>query len=258
MKFGYSTFRLFALPLLLAACSPCAFSQALYTATQTMSLSAWGGATGTFVNLPTSTSTTAIPVVGTPGSPVTFDTLSNGGRNLGITAGVDLRVWEFHGLLPSIEIRGTFPFAKGQIAGEENAFVGLKVEHIFGRYHLYGDFLFGRGEMQYQGRGYLSPNQQYLYLQSFSNVLSPGVGVDIDVTHHFAAKLDAQLWHQGVPVTTSGTLNSLAFTAGVIYRFDFNKRLQIPKVPKAPRAAPANAAPPPANTPPPAPASTSP
>jgi hypothetical protein len=191
---------------------------------------------------------------------VTFNTLSNGGRNLGITAGVDLRVWEFHGLLPSIEIRGTYPFAKGKVAGEENALVGLKVEHIFGRFHPYGDVLFGRDEIQYQAGGYVLPNQYFLYvqIQSFSNVLSFGGGVDVDFTHHFAAKLDAQLWHQGVPVTTSGTLNSLAFTAGVIYRFDFNKRLQIPKVPKAPRAAPANAPPPPANTPPPAPASTSP
>ena len=106
---------------------------------------------------------------------------------------------------------------------------GGKIEYPFGRYHPYGDFLFGRGEIKYQGIGYISPDSPLIYQQSFSNVLSPGVGVDIDVTHHFAIKLDAQLWRMSVPVTTSGTLNSVAGTAGVIYRFDFN---HAPKVPR--------------------------
>jgi hypothetical protein len=220
VKFGRRTLRLFTPALLFAACAPCAFAQALHTATQPMSLSAWGGATGTFVNL-------------APTNAIGDTTLFNSGRNLGITAGVDLRVWQFHGLLPSIEIRGTYPMAKGTVASEENGLVGIKVEHIFGRYHSYGDVLFGRSEIQYQGGGYVSPNQQYLYLQSFSNVLSFGGGADIDVTRHFAAKVDLQLWHQSVPVTASGTLNSLAITAGVVYRFDFNKR------PKPPRPTPA-------------------
>jgi len=244
VKFGNRTLRLFAPALLLAACAPCAFAQALYTATQPMSLSAWGGATGTFVNLaPTNA----------PGNTTIF----NSGKNLGVTAGVDLRVWQFHGLLPSIEIRGTYPFDKGQVAAEENALVGLKVEHIFGRYHPYGDILFGRGEIHYLGGGYILPDGYFIQVQSFSNLLSFGGGADIDVTHHLAAKLDLQLWHQNsVPVTGSGTLNSLAITAGVIYRFDFNHH------PKPPRSTPASAprtpaASAPANTPLPAPATDS-
>jgi len=240
VKFGRHPFRLVALALLLAACAPHSFAQSLYTATQQMSLSAWGGATGTLVNLaPTDASGNT--------------TIFNSTKNIGITAGVDLRVWSFHGLLPSIEIRGTYPFVKGTVANEENGLVGLKVEHIFGRYHPYGDVLFGRGEMKYPGRGYLLPNQAFFQVQSFSNVLSFGGGADIDVTHHFAAKLDMQLWHQSsVPVTASGTLNSLAITAGVIYRFDFNKQ------PKAPRSTPVNTRPPaPAPAPVPAPSADS-
>jgi hypothetical protein len=201
--------RLVPLALLLAAFEAIAqraSSQSLSTATQQMSLSAWGGATGTYINLPL------------------------GGRNFGISAGVDLRVWQFHGILPSVEIRGTYPFSKGTIAAEENALAGVKLEYPLGsRYHPYVDFLFGRGKMQYQGRGYISPDGLFLYQQTFSNVLSPGAGVDIDVNHHFALKLDAQLWHMKVPVTTSGSINSLAGTVGVIYRFDFNHP------PKAPR-----------------------
>jgi hypothetical protein len=220
VKFGHRPICLFALAFLLTACvaiPPRASSQALYTATQQLSISAWGGATGTEVKLPT------------------------GGRNLGITAGVDLRVWQFHGLLPSIEIRGTYPFDKGSIAGEENALAGIKVEHIFGRYHLYGDFLFGRSSIKYQGRGYISPNDLYLYQQSYTNVLSPGGGVDVDLTHHYAFKADAQLWHQSVPVTASGKLNSLAVTLGAIYRFDFN---HAPRALRTSRSQPAGTSPP--------------
>jgi len=181
-----------------------------------MSLSAWGGATGTLVNLPVIINGSA-------------SNLFNGGRNFGISAGVDLRVWHFHGILPSIEIRGTFPVASGNVAGEENGMVGLKLEHPFGRIHPYGDFLFGRGEIKYQGRGYISPDGFFLYQQTYSNVLSPGGGVDIDLTHHYAFKADVQLWHQQVPVTTSGTLNSLALTLGAIYRFDFNHHYRAPR-----------------------------
>jgi hypothetical protein len=215
LKFGHRPRRLFAPVLLLAAfwalsafadLAPRAAAQALYTATQLESLSVWAGATGTEVNLPV------------------------GGRNFGISAGVDLRIWQFHGFLPSVEIRGTYPVSSGTIASEENVLVGLKVEHQFGRrLHPYGDFFYGRGSINYQGRGYISLDGLYLYQQTYSYVLAPGAGVDIDLTHHFAAKLDAQLWHQHVPVTSSGTLNSYAFTVGAIYRFDFNHPFRAPR-----------------------------
>jgi len=216
-------------PAILAAFAPCASAQALPTATQLYSLSAWGGTTGTFINLPPTASggPIASPVVGGAGSP---SSLFNGGKNLGISAGVDLRVWQYHRFLPSVEVRGTYPIASGNVAGEENVLGGVKVEYLWGsRYHPYADFFFGREEIKYQAGGYISPDRRFLFLQSISNVFSPGGGIDIDVTHHFAAKVDAQLWHTKVPVTTSGSLNSLALTAGVIYRFDFNKRPKIPR-----------------------------
>jgi len=247
VKFGHLSLRLFAPAFLLAASAvPRASAQALYTATQQQSLSAWGGATGTFVNLSSNTSTQYGTPVGTLPGGGTSTSIFNSGKNLGISAGINLRIWQYHGLLPSIEIRGTYPFAKGSVAAEENAMVGLKIERQFGRrYHVYGDFFFGRGEIQYQGRGYLSLNGFYLYQQSYSNVLSPGAGVDIDLTHHYAVKVDAQLWHQDVPVTTSGTLNSLAVTVGAIYRFDFNPHYRAPRKSPPINAHPANTAQPP-------------
>ena len=143
MKFGRSSLVLFAPALLLAAsAAPRVFAQALDTATQQMSLSAWGGVTGTLVNLPE-------VINGRPSN------LFTGGRNIGISAGVDLRVWQYHGILPSVEIRGTYPVDSGNAAGEENGMVGLKLERQFGRFHPYGDFLFGRGEIKYQGHGYI-------------------------------------------------------------------------------------------------------
>jgi hypothetical protein len=211
------------LALLLAAfatLTPHASSQALYTATQQYTLSAWGGATATFVNLPDNSVSDG----------TSFSELFTNARNFGISAGVDLRVWHFHGFLPSVEIRGTLPVSDGNVAAEENVLGGIKIEYpLARRYHPYVDFLFGRAAIKYQGAGYFSPDGSTLYQQTNSNVLSPGLGVDIDVNHHFAVKLDAQLWHLSVPVTTTGKLNSVAGTVGVIYRFDFNHAPKIPR-----------------------------
>jgi hypothetical protein len=219
VKFGRRSLPIFALAFFLALLAPRASAQALYTATQMYSLSAWGGATGTLLNLPPQNSVTS-----------TSSSLFSGGKNVGISAGVDLRVWQFHAFLPSVEIRGTFPIQSGNVAAVENVLGGAKIEYPLGsRYHPYVDFFFGRGELKYQNGGYVSPDGRFLYLQSFSNVFSPGGGVDVDVNHHFAVKLDAQFWLTKVPVTTSGSLNSLAITAGVIYRFDFNHPPKIPR-----------------------------
>jgi len=123
VKFGHRTCLLLAPVLLIVAMSASSASaQSLYTATQLESLSVWAGGTGTFVNLPVNTTGTAIPVVVTTNS---SNTLFNGGKNLGISVGVNLRIWQFHGFLPSIEIRGTYPVASGNVAGEENGLGGI-------------------------------------------------------------------------------------------------------------------------------------
>lgn len=177
-------------------------AQASPTATQGLQLSVFAGATGTETGLLQ-------------------------GRNLGITAGVDLGFGRFFGLHPAAEIRGTYPIDSGDIVGEQNVLGGLRLDKAYGRFRPYGDFLYGRGELNYQGIGVLNPSGTLFYLQSFSNVMSPGAGVDIDLTPHFAVKADAQFQHYKVPVTTSGTLWSTAVTVGVVYRLDFNRHHHI-------------------------------
>src|SRR5882757_3801042 len=78
---------------------PTGFAQAVPTATQLSRLSVFGGATGTFTDI--------------------FN-----GHNAGITAGVNLSFHPFFGLTPSLELRGTYPFDSGTIAGEKSAVGG--------------------------------------------------------------------------------------------------------------------------------------
>ncbi len=175
-------------------------AQALPTATQPLALSAFGGATGSYIGL-------------------------DNGKNIGITAGVDLRILSYHHFLPSLEIRGTKPISDGNVASEENAAVGLKVEHIYGRsanLHPYVDFLFGRGKIIYAGYGHVNTEGTQIYQTSVSNILSAGGGLDLDISHHFALKLDAQIQRYEADVTKSGKVWGKPITVGVVYRFDFN------------------------------------
>ena len=97
-----------------------AYSQAVPAGTQKLQLSAFAGATGTFTDL-------------------------EGGKNLGITAGVDLTFLAFRQFRPSFEARGTYPIDQGHISSQKNFLLGPKVEYPIGRFHPYVDFFFGRG-----------------------------------------------------------------------------------------------------------------
>jgi hypothetical protein len=172
---------------------PGALAQAHPTADRTTRLSVFAGATGTEVGLYT-------------------------GHNAGVTAGADLEVYHFLGLQPAIEVRGTYPVSGGAVLALRNAMGGLRLEKHYGRIHPYGDFLFGRGEQKYQGGGVINTTGSTIYLQSLSNVYSPGGGAELDLTRHFALKLDAQFQHYNSPVTESGSEWAKAGTIGVTYR----------------------------------------
>jgi hypothetical protein len=195
--------------LLLLIAPLVAHSQALPTATQLFQLSAFGGATGTWTGLPA------------PYTP-------NGaqGRNMGITAGVNLSLPYLGRFIPSVEVRGTYPVEKGGIDAQESAYVGGKVERRFGRYRPYGDFFYGRGRIDYQGAGYPSPDGRFIYLYTNSAVYSPGGGVDIDLTPHFATKFDFQYQHFGTPAVAANHVYAKAATVAVIYRFNFNHQFK--------------------------------
>ena len=174
-----------------------ALAQSLPTATQPLRVLAFAGATVTHTGL-------------------------DSGENAGVTAGVDLSLPSYHGLYPSMEVRGTFPFEKGSVDSQKNVLGGLKVALHHGRLLPYANLLLGRGEITYPGNGHRVPGTAVFYTKSSSIVISPGVGLDLDLREQLAFKIDLQLQHYATKVTTSGHIYAEAVTAGLVYRFDFN------------------------------------
>jgi opacity protein-like surface antigen len=169
-------------------------AQAIPTASRLVTVSVFGGANGTFTGL-------------------------SGGKNLGITAGGDIGFKPFHSFYPSVEVRGTYPVDGGHIDSQENFLFGPKIERVYGNFHPYVDFFYGRGKITYLNGGYPNPAGTLLYLDSVSNVFAAGGGLDFNLTDHFAIKFDAQFQRYGTPVTTSGSLYATPLTLGVVYRF---------------------------------------
>ncbi len=187
---------LFCLP------APSAMAQSLPTASRGVVPSAFFGINGTYTGL-------------------------YGGRNLGITAGVDLGFKPFFGILPSLELRGTYPVHNGSIVGEEHVEGGVRLQKRYRQFRPYVDFLYGRGELNYQNGGLAVPMQAFRYLQTTGNVISPGLGVEVDVTPQLALLLDGQALIWPVPFDPSGKtsnaghITSYPVTIGVVYRFNW-------------------------------------
>ena len=194
------------LVLLLAPLSA-AYSQNNETVVRPMELSFFGGGGGTLIGINTGN--------------------NSQGKNIDITAGASLGFGNltYHGFLPAIEIRGTYPIDSGRYASEENFLGGLKVERPYRSFHPYADALFGRGELTYSGKGSLNPDKTVLYQKSNSNVLAGGVGVDYDVLTSFALKVDVQFEHYSdVPVVKSDSATATSVIIGVVYRFGYRDR----------------------------------
>jgi opacity protein-like surface antigen len=195
MKFKQSLIRLVLLSAL-SSLSHSASAQSSPSATQQLQLSAFVAGTGTFTNL-------------------------QGGKNLDITAGVDLTFLSFRLFRPAVELRGSYPIDEGHISSQKNFLVGPKVEYPIGRLHPYADFLIGRGEINYLNGGYLYGN---IYIRTNTTVYSPGFGLDYNLTHNLAVKADFQYQHWDTPVVPSGSISPKATTFGAVYVFDFNPR----------------------------------
>ena len=167
------------------------------TAIQRLQLSAFGGATGVFTGL-------------------------SGGKNFSVTVGGDLGLPPFHGVRPTIEVRGTYPADRGLVDNQKSVLGGLRVDFLLGhRWHPYADLLVGRGEMDYTPYGYLYQN--FVYDLTTTLVYSPGVGFDYDLTEHWGVKVDGQIQRWGSTPTPSGSIYSRLGTAAIVYRFDFNR-----------------------------------
>jgi hypothetical protein len=186
-----------ALAMLLAAIPGVrvAAAQSHPTATQPLQLSAFGGFSGVFTDF-------------------------SGGKNFSLTAGGDLGFPTWHRLRPILEVRGTYPLDHGLVDAQKDILGGLRVDYLLGRrFHPYGDFLFGRGEMDYR-LGYIFGDM--IYETTVTNVYSPGAGFDYDLTDHFGVKVDGQLQHWGGTPNSAGHVYTAIGTAAVVYRFDFN------------------------------------
>ena len=169
----------------------------LPTATRALQLSAFGAVGGDYTGL-------------------------RGGKNFDIIAGGDLGLPPWHGVRPTVEVRGTYPSDHGLVDSQKSILGGLKVDFLLNRrLHPYGDFLFGRGQMDYNGQ-YLYANHFYVLTTTY--VYSPGGGVDVDLNEHFTVRLDGQFQHWGATPTPSGHVYSTVGSAGLVYHFTFDRR----------------------------------
>ena len=73
-----------------------------------------------------------------------------GGKNFSVTAGGDLGLPPWRGIRPTIEVRGLYPTDHGLVDSQKSILGGLRVDFLLNhRLRPYGDFLFGRGQMNY-------------------------------------------------------------------------------------------------------------
>jgi hypothetical protein len=175
-----------------------AAQEAKPTATRELQLSAFGAATGVYTGL-------------------------SGGKNLSFTAGGDLGLPPWRGMRPNLEVRGSYPIDDGVIDSQRSILGGVRVDFLLNhRLRPYGDFLFGRGQINY-GTGYIFNN--YIYALTTTYVDSPGGGFNYDLTDHWGIKVDGQFQRWAGPAPTpSGIIYSKVATAGIVYTFTFDRR----------------------------------
>jgi len=184
------------LVLLLASVSGSALAQSP-TASRLLQLSAFGGVSGVYTGLQC-------------------------GKNLAITAGGDLGLPVWRGIPPTLKVRGRYPLDDGTVDSQRNILGGLKVDFLLNhRLHPYGDFLFGRGQINYNhGFGF----GNYVYSLTTTYVDAAGGGVDYQLTDQFAIRLDGQVERWGSAPTPSGNIYAKVGTVGLVYYFNFDRR----------------------------------
>jgi hypothetical protein len=149
-----------------------------------------------------------------------------GASNTEFTAGVDAGFLPIGGLRPMLELRGTYPVLKGDVAGEHEFLGGLRLgrRSETGATTVYGNLLFGRGQLDYYGKGLQVPGSVWYYRESHSTIVSPGGGIELESGGGLALKLDLQYERYGTPVSASGSAWAAVATVGVVWRLDFERR----------------------------------
>lgn len=177
------------------ALTPPAAAQSLSTASKSAEISAFGAYMG-----------------GTPDyGPYTLK---------GFSAGADFTVFPHFVLKPALEIRGNVLSASA--VTEKTVLFGPRAQIDWrGKFHPYGGFLIGGGEILFH------PSPYPGYLGDRSKVYSYGGGINIDIAYHLAAKFDfqQQSWNLGSnsDAASSGsfTLAPRTLLIGVTYTLPF-------------------------------------
>jgi hypothetical protein len=180
------------------------------TATRQLQLSAFGAVSGVFTGL-------------------------EGGKNFAVTAGGDLGLPAWLGIRPTIEIRGRYPTDHGLVDSQKNILGGLRVDFLLNhRLRPYGDFLFGRGQMNYGLNGYTFANNgvsagacmahECVYSLTTTYIDTGGIGFDYSLNDRLAIKVDAQVERWGSAPTSTGRIYTAVGTAGLVYYFNFDRR----------------------------------
>lgn len=159
------------------------------------------------------------------GSATATSTGFAGGRNVGITSGLDVDLPAIARFRPAFELRGSYPIDGGHVDAQRNFLGGLRVGYSLGeRFRPYAFGLFGRGRIDFNSNGYQLANTPVFYTVSSSNVTSYGAGLDVALTGTISTRLDLQINHQKTPVSTTGSLNAEAVSIGLVWSPSFNGR----------------------------------
>jgi hypothetical protein len=144
------------------------------------------------------------------------------GENLDVTSGTDLTLLALRQIDAAVEVRGSFPVQRGSVSSQKSFLLGPKIEYPMRKFRPYIDFLVGRGRITYLNGGYIFGDVKYI--RSDSLVLSPGMGLDLYLTHRTALKVDFQYQSWETPAVGSGRITPGSATVGATYNFDFNSR----------------------------------
>jgi hypothetical protein len=148
-----------------------------------------------------------------------------GGRNLGITAGISLSFPRCIGLVPSLELRGTTTLNEGSILTEKNFSIGMQVAKPLRQPVMpFANFLIGRNQFTYLNGGLEVPDTNVVYTKSASNLFSPGFGLLLDVGPRVSVRVETDFQYFRTPVTASGSLISIPTTVGLAYHFPSTTR----------------------------------
>lgn len=120
---------------------------------------------------------------------------------------------------PSLEVRALISPIDEEV-GENVYSGGLKLEHAYGRFHPYGDFLVGSGTIKFAPYSFYYGNNNRGSDNSI--VLTYGGGVDVDVWRNLGLKAD----FQGSHWNTGGTVvfHPRSYNLAVTYRFGSRRR----------------------------------